>query len=114
VEEILAGIWQSLLSVERVGRQDNFFELGGHSLLATQVAVHVRHSLSVELPLKLLFEHPTIARLAEQVVMLRNQHLLDRISQGDYSVQELLQRVTSMPESTAKELMMQLKRGIRS
>ena len=42
VEEILAGIWQELLRVERVGRQDNFFELGGHSLLIVQMMERLR------------------------------------------------------------------------
>ena len=67
VEEMLAGIWQALLRVERVGRQDNFFELGGHSLLATQVISRIREGFHVELPLHSLFQNPTVAGLALQV-----------------------------------------------
>ena len=65
VEEILAGIWQGLLKVERVGRNDNFFELGGHSLLAIQVISRVREKFKVELPLFGLFDAPTIRQLAQ-------------------------------------------------
>lgn len=67
IEEMLSGIWTQILGVSQVGIQDNFFELGGHSLLATQVISRVREVFQVELPLRCLFEFPTIAALAEQL-----------------------------------------------
>ncbi|HSF74327.1 MAG TPA: thioester reductase domain-containing protein, partial [Microcoleus sp.] len=66
-EEILAGIWSQLLNLKKVGIHDNFFDLGGHSLLITQLLAKVRESFQVELPLRVLFEAPTVAGLAEKI-----------------------------------------------
>jgi acyl carrier protein len=66
-EETLATIWQHVLGLAQVGIHSNFFAIGGHSLLATQVVSRIRQCLQVELPLRRLFEAPTIAKLAEQI-----------------------------------------------
>jgi acyl carrier protein len=66
-EEVLASIWSNILDVADVGVFDDFFALGGHSLLLVRVAAQIRESFQLELPLRLLFEAPTLAQLADLV-----------------------------------------------
>ncbi|WP_440531932.1 amino acid adenylation domain-containing protein [Variovorax sp. YR566] len=84
IEDSLAQIWCELLGIERVGRHDNFFELGGHSLLAMRLISQLRERLGVELPLPVLFTHPQLADLAQDVAEA-SQNTLSAITRADRS-----------------------------
>ncbi|WP_198299668.1 non-ribosomal peptide synthetase [Tumebacillus avium] len=73
-EAALAAIWQEVLGVEQVGVHDNFFARGGHSLLATQVVSRIAVQWDVDLPLKKLFESPTLEALALAVGQAKESH----------------------------------------
>lgn len=89
-EGILASVWAQLLGIERVGIDDNFFELGGHSLLAMQVMSRLRDVFQKEIPLRYLFESPTIRDLAQKIDTARaDKRLLtvpaiERAERSDY------------------------------
>ena len=70
-EELVAGIFADVLKKQQVSVNANFFEIGGHSLLATQVITRVRSTFEVELPLRALFEVPTVAGLARRISEMR-------------------------------------------
>ena len=67
-EEIVASIMATVVGRERVGIDDNFFQLGGHSLLATQVISRLRTAFQIELPLRCIFESPTVTQLSEAIL----------------------------------------------
>lgn len=108
LERTLADIWAEVLRVDQVGAQDNFFELGGHSLLAMQAVVRARSLLLIDVPMRLLFEFPTVEQFAAQLDELRRASLLDDIEAGGGEMEELLEMVAAMPESEVQELMREL------
>jgi amino acid adenylation domain-containing protein len=98
VEEVVSLIWAELLRVDRVGVHDNFFELGGHSLLATQVISRVRNNLQVEVPVRALFERPTLSGFAYVVESARR-------SRGGFQMPPLepADRAVELPLSFAQQ-----------
>jgi hypothetical protein len=70
-EEKLASMWRDLLGIERIGIDRNFFELGGHSLLGMQLLARIRRTFEIDLPVRRLFEEPTIAGLMVEIERAR-------------------------------------------
>ncbi|MEU6842766.1 amino acid adenylation domain-containing protein [Streptomyces sp. NPDC046716] len=72
IEKNVAAVWAQMLQVERVGRQDHFFELGGDSLTAMRTVVHLRKALGVEIPIRVIFDNPTLAGIATAIDAVRD------------------------------------------
>ena len=72
-EEMIAEIWTEVLKCRTIGVHDNFFDLGGHSLLATQIISRLREAFRLDLPLRALFEDPTVASLAVRIALLQTK-----------------------------------------
>ncbi len=96
-EQAIAGIFGTLLNVPQVSVSDNFFALGGHSLLATQVMSRIREHFEVEIPLRALFETPTVEGLAQAVVTAQTQRAsappvarIEAVERGDKDLADLL------------------------
>lgn len=85
IEEILAGIWCEVLRLPGVSREGNFFNLGGHSLLASQVIHRIRDTFKIELPVRSIFESPTVAQLAALIQ--------ENLSEGNLSTASPIEQV---------------------
>ncbi len=99
LERVLATYYAELLGVERVGIHDNFFDLGGHSLLATRLASRVRRTLKVDLPLRSLFDEPTVARLA---CLLAGR---ESMAGETERIAELVLRVAELPAEDVRRML---------
>lgn len=105
-EQVLASIWSQLLGKEKVGVHDNFFELGGHSLLAAQVMSRAAKAFHIELPLRNLFESPTIAEMAAQIRSLK-----DTQQQVSAKLAQALQLVGSLSQEETAALLREKQAG---
>jgi acyl carrier protein len=99
LEQVLAGIFSQILSLERVGTDDSFFDLGGHSLLATQILSRVREAFQLELPLRKLFRAPTVAGLAAAI--LENEAERERVER----TAELLLKLATLSDEEVDDLL---------
>jgi amino acid adenylation domain-containing protein len=98
-EAALAAIWEEVLGVEPVGIHDDFAELGGHSLLALQVLARVRASLAADLPLRAIFDAPTVAALAVRLL----EREATASDQGD--LEQMLARLEGLSDGEAAALL---------
>lgn len=98
VEEIIAGIFSEVLSLERVGIFNNFFHLGGHSLLVTLVVSRLREAFHVELQPRVVFDHPTVADLSLAIA----QGIME--AENGTDVAELLGEIEELSGTTAQLL----------
>ena len=95
VEQTLANIWAEVLRLDQIGINDNFFDLGGHSLLATQVISRVQVAFNVELPLRAIFENPTVAGLGMALVQAQADMA------GDAELLRMLEELEHLSEDEA-------------
>jgi acyl transferase domain-containing protein/acyl carrier protein len=95
LEQVIADAWQEVLGIDQVGIHDNFFQLGGHSLMALQVLSRLRRAFQAELSVRLLFERPTVAGLAEAI-----EHT--RVTQEDDALTRMLAEVEALSEDEVK------------
>lgn len=92
IEMDLTILWQSLLTMEKIGIYDNFFNIGGHSLLATKLVIQIRSKFKVELPLRLIFDYPTIAELSNKIENLKKlsySNVLTKITKAAFRPAEI-------------------------
>jgi len=97
----LATIWTAVLSLDQEGLHDNFFDLGGHSLLATQVISRVINTFKVELPIKTLFDSPTVADMA----MIITQNETKKAGQEELA--RMLTELEALSDEEAQRLLTQ-------
>lgn len=117
-EEKLAAIWREVVLVSHVGRHDNFFDLGGHSLLATKMTARIARVFGINLPVRFIFDAPTLAELAEVVQRMQQEQpreqprtaapLIARRSR-EGQIQKILTRLAQLSEAELQQLIHNVK-----
>ncbi len=105
-EQALAGLWRILLKLDEVGIHEDFFELGGHSLTATRLVAHISREFGVEIPLRAIFENPTIESLAIEIAAKRAG------SVASEDVEDILRDLESLPEEAAEGQLIEREAGV--
>jgi acyl carrier protein len=105
IENLLASIWSRVLTVDRVGIHDNFFELGGHSLLGTQMLTQVRKELQIAVPLRTLFELPTVAELTVVITAALSKEAAESASAQDATAEGIRQEVGRMSDDEVRRFL---------
>jgi acyl carrier protein len=100
-EERVAEIWAEVLNIRPISVEANFFDLGGHSLLATRVVSRIREAFGVELPLRVLFDSPTVAALARHLAAAPHEQTEVR------RIAEMLEKLAHLSEDETKSLLEQ-------
>ncbi|MCP4654603.1 MAG: acyltransferase domain-containing protein, partial [bacterium] len=100
-EKTVAGIWQEVLGIERVGLHDNFFELGGDSLIATQIHSRIRETFKIKMPVEKLFELPTLEAQARAVA-----EILAEKDQRQH--EEIMAVLTELSDEEAEQALLEL------
>ena len=110
-EEKMCQLWQQVLNLVRIGITSNFFDVGGHSLLATQLVSRIREAFAIELPLRALFEVPTITDLIKRIDDLKAQAVAAGNTDGvptiqkELSLEQMLAGLESLSEEEIKALL---------
>ncbi|HKV40666.1 MAG TPA: phosphopantetheine-binding protein, partial [Blastocatellia bacterium] len=99
LEEVICGIWTDLLHLQAIGVHDNFFELGGHSLLATQAISRIREAFDIDVPLRTLFESPTVAGMALAIVQKQAERADAEL------LGEMLDELDRLPEEEVQRIL---------
>ncbi len=98
IQTKLAGIWKDVLALDQVGIDDNFFDLGGHSLTAAQIISRLIQAFQLELPLKSLFQAPTIAEMAAIIAEHQGENLTVQ------AMERVLSEIESMSDDEAQRI----------